>query len=145
MNLIHGDCANNGVSKIYNVWRKMRQRCERTYSNKYKSHGARGIAVCPEWHDYLVFKEWALDNGYQAGLQLDRINNDGNYEPSNCRFVTCAENNRNRRDTINLTINDQTMCLAEWARRIKKRYSTVDTWYLKNGREFAQQKIASLL
>ena len=78
----------------------MRVRCGSPASKSYKNYGGRGIFVCPEWaSDFLVFRAWALSNGYQADLEIDRIDNDGPYAPTNCRFVTRIENRANRRDS----------------------------------------------
>lgn len=86
-----------GVSKPYDTWTHMRERCLNPRHSKYHRYGGRGITICDEWRDDPVaFCAWATANGWQPGLQLDRINNDGNYEPGNCRFVTHAENQRNR-------------------------------------------------
>lgn len=83
--------------KLYGVWRSMRSRCICKSNTAYKYYGGRGIMICPTWlGSYSDFKKWALDNGYKEGLTIDRINNDGNYSPKNCRWVTRAENNRNR-------------------------------------------------
>jgi len=72
---------------------------------KFPLYGGRGVAVCDEWLDPKAFCEWALATGYERGLTIDRIDNDGDYEPSNCRFITTEENNQNRRCTI-LTPDD---------------------------------------
>lgn len=81
--------------KIYAVWNNMIRRCSWPGSTRYSRYGGRGISVCDEWGDIKVFKAWAVSNGYKDGLQIDRIDNDGNYSPENCRFVTCAKNVRN--------------------------------------------------
>lgn len=87
--------------RLYNVWRGMNVRCDEPTHYSYPNYGARGITVCAEWRDgHQAFIEWAIANGYAPGLQIDRINNGGNYEPSNCQWVTAAQNNRNRRSTV---------------------------------------------
>jgi hypothetical protein len=74
----------------------MKVRCKTNKSTGINWHG-RGISVCQEWQDFLPFYEWSLNNGYKKGLTLDRINNDGNYEPNNCRFTTWSIQNSNKR------------------------------------------------
>jgi hypothetical protein len=82
---------------LYLVWRSMRSRCENPRTERWPRYGGRGISVCAEWrHDPKAFIDWALSHGYERGLQIDRMDNDAGYSPSNCRFVTAAENSRNR-------------------------------------------------
>ena len=95
-NLKHG-LAPRGGSKPYDTWIHIRERCLDPRHRKFSRYGGRGISICDEWRESPVaFCEWALANGWSADLQIDRIDNEGNYEPSNCRFVTHAENQRNR-------------------------------------------------
>lgn len=92
--------------KLYSVWKNMKDRCYREKSKSYKNYGGRGIRVCEEWkNDYSAFRKWAFDNGYKVNkgrneLTIDRIDNDGNYEPSNCRFVTWKEQASNKQNTL---------------------------------------------
>ena len=82
---------------LYKRWLEMRQRCSNKNNQRYKNYGGRGISVCDEWLDSApIFIEWALDNGWKKGLCIDRINNDGNYEPDNCRFVTQKQSSYNK-------------------------------------------------
>jgi len=85
-------------TRLYIIWNDMRGRCLNEKAIRYKDYGGRGITICPKWtNDYISFRDWALNNGYQEGLQINRINNDDNYEPSNCNWVTLKENTRHRR------------------------------------------------
>lgn len=93
----HGDTGKS----LHNVWIAMRQRCSNPNNAAYSLYGGRGIQVCPEWNDYTLFKEWALNNAYEEGLYLDKINNDLGYFPENCRWVTSQTNSRNIRKNPN--------------------------------------------
>ena len=87
------------ITKLYHVWSDMFRRCDNPLSKSYHNYGGRGISISKQWGYFLNFRDWAISNGYVDGLEIDRRNNDGNYEPSNCRFVTHKENARNRRTT----------------------------------------------
>lgn len=82
---------------VYRVWAGLIQRCTNPRTKNWKRYGGRGISVCDEWrNNYETFREWALASGYAKGLQIDRIDNNGNYESSNCRFTSAKVNTRNR-------------------------------------------------
>ena len=84
---------------FYNSWQNMKGRCLRKTHPKYERYGGRGITICEEWISIKGFSEWALNNGWKEGLTLDRIDNDGNYCPENCRWVSFSENSRKKRTT----------------------------------------------
>jgi len=84
-------------TKLYNVWHSMKERCYLPSNTSYVRYGARGITFCDSWKEFTPFYEWATANGYSEGLVIDRIDNNGNYEPNNCRWVTIKENNNNSR------------------------------------------------
>lgn len=93
----HGD-ASHGKTRFYLNWVRMKARCYNPNDKDYKYYGKKGIEVCKKWKDdYLAFKNWALTNGYKLGLTIDRINSRGNYEPSNCQWITNVENARKAR------------------------------------------------
>lgn len=92
--LKHGDSANGKPSRFYVSWAGMKHRCLCLNSDGYKYYGGRGITVCEEWLNYQNFRDWALANGYQDNLTIDRIDNEGNYEPSNCQWITKSENSK---------------------------------------------------
>ena len=85
------------MDPMYPRWKSMRERCTVKKSHAYKNYGGRGIKVCDEWLDFHAYKKWALDNGYEKHLHLDRIDNAKGYSPENCRFVTPQANLSNRR------------------------------------------------
>ena len=103
-------------TKIYYVWRGMLNRCERPEVRFYDDYGGRGIKVCEEWHDPEKFFEWARNSGYKEGLQIDRIDVNGNYCPENCRWITQLKNANNKRNNKIIEHNGERKTLAEWAR-----------------------------
>ena len=91
--LIHSDSG----TRLYKIWIHMKSRCYLKTDPNYKDYGARGIKVCPSWlHSYPPFKAWALRNGYQDNLTIDKKENDGNYSPKNCQWLTKSENSKKR-------------------------------------------------
>lgn len=100
---------------LYRKYTHMKGRCYNPNDRSYKDYGARGIAICDEWLDsYEAFESWSLSHGYEQGLAIDRIDNNGPYSPDNCRFVTLSENNQNRRSTHYYTIDGVTKNLQQW-------------------------------
>lgn len=94
--------------RLFEIWRKMHYRCRNPKHKSYKNYGGRGITVCEEWNSFVYFVLWAINNGYKDNLTLDRIDNDKNYEPSNCRWVTMKEQMNNRRIGEHVIINGNT-------------------------------------
>lgn len=85
-------------TRLYRIWNGMKQRCFNPNDKDYEKYGGRGITLCDEWkEDFCKFKSWAIANGYSQELSIDRIENNGNYEPSNCRWATQSQQNSNRR------------------------------------------------
>jgi hypothetical protein len=82
-------------TRIYSIWDGMKKRCKNPKRHEYWN--GRGITVCEEWQTFMPFYEWSMKNGYQQWLTIDRVDNDGNYEPGNCRWTTYSVQNSNRR------------------------------------------------
>lgn len=111
---------------LYGVWCSMRSRCFCETDHAFKNYGARGISVCQEWiNDFLAFKNWCLFNGWRKGLQLDRVDNNGNYQPDNCRFVTPKVNCNNKRVNVMIEFNGTSRTLGEWATFLGLKYTTL--------------------
>ena len=102
--------------KLYAVMNSMKSRCYNENNHAYKNYGKRGITICDAWlNDFDVFYNWAINNGYEEGLTIDRINVNGNYEPNNCRWVDYKTQNNNRRDNVILTYKGKTQSIGQWA------------------------------
>lgn len=123
-----GNTSTHGLSKtrLHKLWRGMKDRCYNPKCPSYPHYGNRGITVCEEWEqDFKAFYDWAMGNGYQEGLSIDRIDNDKGYSPDNCRWTTIAIQNRNKRNLRYVTINGITKTLAEWCRHYNVSSSIV--------------------
>lgn len=112
-------------TKLYKVWATMKQRCNDPNCRGYRWYGAKGITYCREWEKVDAFYDWAMKHGYKDGLTLDRINPKGNYEPSNCRWITMSAQQSNRSDRHNLTYNGRTLSITEWSEILKIPRSTL--------------------
>lgn len=123
-------------TKFYKMYDSIKKRCLNKNNKDYKNYGGRGIKICNEWlnkeNGFINFYNWAIENGYKEGLTIDRINNNGNYEPNNCRWVTNKEQQRNTRNNVFLTYNGETHCLSEWAEILGLTDSCIKGRYFRN-------------
>lgn len=119
-------------SLLYRVWANMIQRCENPRTEEFKNYGGRGIKVCDAWHDYAQFLS-DMGATYQQGLEIDRKNNDGDYEPSNCRWVTRKVNGRNQRRSIRVERNGSMVSLRDLADLYSIRSNTAYSRYKLKG------------
>lgn len=103
----------NKQNRLYRIWHGMNNRCNCATSRDYANYGARGIKV--EFTSFEEFVTWSLENGYADDLTIDRINNNGNYAPENCRWVNTKVQANNRRTNDRITFNGETHTLSEWA------------------------------
>lgn len=104
---------NERLMRIYSM---MKQRCYNTTMPNFKYYGGRGITVCEEWrNNSQSFYDWAISNGYSENLTLDRIDNNGNYEPSNCRWISMKEQGNHRSNNVILTLNGESHTVSEWS------------------------------
>lgn len=111
--------------KLSLVLAQMKARCYNPDDKSYKNYGGRGIKIYKEWHSPINFYNWAMGNGYEEGLTIERIDVNGNYCPGNCTWVPKSEQAKNRRCNVRITINDETHCLSEWCRIYNIADSTV--------------------
>jgi hypothetical protein len=112
-NKTHGDTKTH----LYRIWAGILRRCENPNCEKFKKdYQDRGIMVCPEWHDFETFRDWAIANGYSENLTIDRRDNDKGYSPENCRWATKKVQGNNKRNNINITYEGQTHTLAQWVK-----------------------------
>lgn len=113
-------------TRVYREWKNIKQRCLNPKLPDYKYYGARGITICPEWaNDFQNFYDWAMANGYSDALTIDRIDNNKNYSPDNCRWVDRLTQSNNTRKNHNLTFNNKTQTISMWARETGILSSTI--------------------
>ena len=137
-------CTKHSLSRtrIYNIWQQIKKRCNNINDTNYHNYGGRGIKVCEEWsNDFISFYDWAISNGYQDDLTIDRIDVNGNYEPDNCRWATRKIQGNNRRDNMNISINGETKTLTEWYEMYKPNltFAAVSYRYHKEGFQSVEQ------
>ena len=136
--LLHNDAKSCGCSqhqkprttteddrRLGDTLQNMKARCNNPNNIHYKNYGGRGITVCEEWQHVDKFREWAYNNGYKPGLTIDRIDVNGNYEPSNCRWITMQEQQFNKTDSHLITYKGETKCLAEWENQLGIDHRTI--------------------
>lgn len=105
-------------TRLHTTWQTMKQRCCNVNNPNHKYYGGRGITICGEWAFFKTFHDWAITSGYDSGLTIDRIDNDGNYEPANCRWVTVAEQGLNRSSNRFIRFMGETRTLSQWSARM---------------------------
>jgi hypothetical protein len=112
-------------TRPYLIWKNMRQRCGNPKNPNYDRYGGRGISVCDEWNDYIIFYEWAIQNGYSDKLTLERKDNDLGYDPSNCKWATHKEQMNNNSRSNMLTHNGRTQSITMWAEELNIKTQTI--------------------
>lgn len=110
-------------SKMYKTWGNIKYRCNNKKAKDYKNYGGRGITICTEWgKSFQSFYDWSIANGYKENLTIDRIDVNGNYEPTNCRWVDMKTQQRNKRNNVLLEIGGEKKCISEWCEKLKTTY-----------------------
>ena len=118
-------------TRLYKVWGSIKKRCYNKNSKDYEKYGNRGIVMCDEWkNDFMSFYNWSIKNGYYENAKygectIDRINNDGIYEPNNCRWTNIREQSNNRRTNRVITYNEKTQTLSQWSREYQIHIDTL--------------------
>lgn len=113
-------------TRLFKTLNRMKQRCYNKNTPNYKNYGGRGIVVCDEWlNNFMKFYNWAINNGYDDNLTIDRIDVDGNYEPNNCRWITNLEQQNNKRNNVLLTYKGKTQTMAQWCKELNINYNTL--------------------
>lgn len=115
--------------RLYNIWLNMRTRCNNPKVKSFKHYGERGIKICNEWDIFETFHKWALENGYKEKLTIDRIDNDGDYEPLNCRWVTRKVQMNNTSMNVFVEVGGKTLTLSELAEEYGLGYEMVHHRY----------------
>lgn len=134
VNLTANHSHKQSRTRLYTIWQGMKDRCCNPHNVRYERYGGRGIKVCDEWKNgFQNFYNWAIENGYSENLTIDRIDNDGDYSPRNCRWANLKEQSRNRSTNINITIGNATKTLTEWCEIFKLDYNTIEARYKRNG------------
>ena len=111
-------------SRLYGIWTNMKSRCNNKNFPKYRVYGGRGITICPEWNNsFTSFRDWAVANGYSDNLTIDRINPNGNYTPTNCRWIGIKQQENNRTNNHLLTYKGVTKTMKQWAETIGISYN----------------------
>lgn len=130
-NVKHGKSRRTDTHPLFYVWCGMRGRCKYPSHISYKTYGAKGIRVCEEWEDFPTFYEWAIANGWEKGLAIDRIDPNGDYCPENCQFIAQAENNRRQKRTIWIEHNGERKTIPQWAEVTGIKHATIRYRYNK--------------
>ena len=120
----------------------MKDRCYNSNNKRYDSYGGRGIKVCDDWKEsFDNFNVWALNNGYQEGLSIERVNVNDSYFPSNCTWITLSQQNRNKRTSILITIENETKTISDWCSIYGVKYATA-LWRYHQG--YSVEKIFNI-
>lgn len=113
-------------TRLYRIWANIKTRCYNENDPHFERWGKRGIKMCDEWrNDFKVFYDWSMSHGYSDEFTIDRIDNDGNYEPQNCRWTTIKEQNKNKRNVKYITYAGKTQTIPEWTKELRLGKETI--------------------
>lgn len=147
-NTTHGGTG----TRLFNIWASMRKRCTNPNEKAYKHYGARGIKISSEWSNFDAFRDWSLNHGYDDSLTIDRINVNGDYCPSNCRWISNEEQSRNRTNNRRITINGETRLMVDWLKespvsattvydRLRKGWTVEDALFITDRRRVRRVRL----
>ena len=132
----HGHSSGGKLTRIYRIWQAMRYRCSGKPFKGSRWYAERGIAVCDEWRSFESFRTWAMSHGYTDELTIDRIDTFGNYEPSNCRWVTMQVQAENRSNNCMVEVDGKTQTIAAWAKETGMHLTTLYRRYASGARGY---------
>lgn len=113
-------------TRLYRIWANIKTRCYNQRDPHFSRWGGKGVKMCEEWkNSFNSFYTWAISNGYTDKLTIDRIDNNGNYTPSNCRWVTVAEQNRNKEHVRFITYNGKRQTIGQWTKELNLGKETI--------------------
>jgi hypothetical protein len=131
-------------TRLWTIWMGMKHRCLNSNCKHYHRYGGRGVTVCREWaDDFVAFRDWSVANGYDSHLQIDRINNDGNYEPSNCRWATVIVNSNNKSTNRAISAFGETKTIADWFRDSRCKARSIGTLHSRLSRGYGAEEAIS--
>ena len=132
-NLKHGQkTRNKKTDRLYSIWADMRRRCSNVSRKDAQNYALKNIKVCEEWNNYELFMNWALQNGYNDELTLERIDNSKGYNPDNCKWIPKSEQSKNRTSNHYITYNGKTQTLTDWSKEIGIPRTTLDSRLKRN-------------
>lgn len=142
----HGYTHHDGKKpRLFNIWLAMRERCYYPKNVRYNAYGARGIRICDEWQDFGTFKDWALSSGYTDELTIDRIDNDKDYSPLNCQWVSKHFNSIKQRKSILFCCYGIMESMSKWAKILHIAPYRLKDIYVKQGKEKTEDFICNLI
>lgn len=125
-NIKRGVSGGRSRTKLHEVYKGIKSRVDNPKHKSYKDYGGRGVTICPAWRDsFLAFEKWAIENGYKAGLTIDRIDVNGNYSPENCRWVTMEVQANNKRNNHFIEYGGKTQTLNQWSKEVGIHHYTI--------------------
>lgn len=121
-------------TRLHNIWCDIHKRCNNKNSPRYKDYGGRGIVFCEEWKEFMPFHTWAMANGYRDDLTIERKDNDGNYSPENCTWITRIDQAKNKRETRYVEIDGESLTLRELSKKVNIPYVLLNKRWWKGDR-----------